>query len=42
MVYDLTPLYAAGAFTEKDIYMLEADVKRKGFGLMGDFTSANI
>jgi hypothetical protein len=42
MVYYLTPLYAAGSITETEIYNLEVDIKRKGFGLMGDFTSVDI
>lgn len=42
LVFYITPLYAAGAITEKEISNLEADMKRKSFGLQGDFKSETI
>lgn len=42
MIYHMTPLYAAGAVTEKELFMMETDMKKKGFGLPGDVTAEAI
>lgn len=44
MIYYLVPLFAAGAITEKEIDMIEAEAeaKKKQFGLKGDLQSASI
>jgi hypothetical protein len=38
MLYFLTPLYAAGAITQKEICNIEANLKKSIYGLKGDLS----
>jgi hypothetical protein len=42
MIYFLTPLFAAGAITSKEIDDIEAHTKRSQYGLKGDIKSESI
>jgi hypothetical protein len=42
MIYFLTPLFAAGAITGKEIDNIEANFKRSQYGLKGDIKSQSI
>lgn len=42
MIYFLTPLFAAGAITGKEIEKIEAHTKRSQYGLKGDIKSESI
>jgi hypothetical protein len=42
MIYFLTPLYAAGAMTEKEVEQMELQFIRNQFGLKGDVKNVDI